>query len=83
MKRRIAYSLAALAALLTACSQKPATTPAAPAVKTAAPVRGATVAVTERQIPRFLRVTGQLQADALPVLRRLVQADAQLRLLLR
>lgn len=60
MKRRIAYSLAALAALLTACSQKPAAAPAGPAVKATAPVRGATVAVTERQVPRFLRVTGQL-----------------------
>lgn len=60
MNRRTIYSLLALAALLPACSRKPAAGPAVAAAKTPDPVRGATVAVTERQVPRFLRVTGQL-----------------------
>ena len=64
MKRTLTHSLSliALAVLLTACDKKPEATPATtqPAKKVVAPVKGSTATITERAVPRFLRVTGQL-----------------------
>ena len=58
MNRLVIYSI--LAFTLASCSKKPEAAPAAAASKSAAPVKGASVTVTERKVPRFLRVTGQL-----------------------
>ena len=64
MKRTLTHSLSliALAVLLAACDKKPEATPATtqPAKKVVAPVKGSTATITERAVPRFLRVTGQL-----------------------
>ena len=60
MKRILAQSLAliALAVWLPACGKKPAAV--APEKKAVASVKGRTATLTEREVPRFLRVTGQL-----------------------
>lgn len=60
MKQILAQSLAliALAVWLPACGEKP--TAAAPEKKAVASVKGRTVTLTEREVPQFLRVTGQL-----------------------
>lgn len=65
MKRVITPSLLALALLLPSCGKKPEAAPP-PAKKPVAAVTGRTVTITEREVPRFLRVTGQLigQNDA-------------------
>lgn len=65
MKRIITPSLVALAALLPSCGKKPEAAPP-PAENPAAAVTGRTATITEREVPRFLRVTGQLigQNDA-------------------
>ncbi len=60
MKRILAQSLAliALAVWLPACGKKPAAV--TPEKKAVASVKGRTATLTEREVPRFLRVTGQL-----------------------
>lgn len=60
MKRILTRSLAliALAVWLPACGEKP--TAVAPKKKAIASVKGRTATLTEREVPRFLRVTGQL-----------------------
>lgn len=60
MKRILTPSLAfiAVAVLLPACGRKPVAV--APEKKAVAPVKGRTATLTEREVPRFLRVTGQL-----------------------
>lgn len=60
MKRILTRSLAfiAVTALLPACDKKPVAV--APEKKAVASVKGRTAALTEREVPRFLRVTGQL-----------------------
>lgn len=65
MKWVITRSLFALVLLLACCGRKPEETPP-PSRRAAAPVTGRTATITEREVPRFLRVTGQLigQSDA-------------------
>ncbi|MCB1205009.1 MAG: efflux RND transporter periplasmic adaptor subunit [Verrucomicrobiae bacterium] len=60
MKRILTQTLVliAVAALLPACGEKPVAV--APEKKPVASVKGRTATLTERQVPRFLRVTGQL-----------------------
>lgn len=64
MKRTLthSFSLIAWAVLLAACDKKPEATPATTesAQKVVTPVKGSTATITERAVPRFLRVTGQL-----------------------
>jgi membrane fusion protein, multidrug efflux system len=63
MKRILTRSLSliALAVLLAACDKKQeAAATTQPAKKVVAPVKGNTATITERAVPRFLRVTGQL-----------------------
>lgn len=54
--------LIALAISLTACGKKPEAAPALPRAEKSevAPVKGRTATLIERDVPRFLRVTGQL-----------------------
>lgn len=50
----------AAALMLTACEKPSAPPPPPPPKPVAAPVSGRTAVITERSVPRFLRVTGQL-----------------------
>jgi RND family efflux transporter MFP subunit len=61
MKRLLTHPAIAMALslLLPACDTKPAAAPVAEK-KAVAPVTGRTATISERQVPRFLRVTGQL-----------------------
>jgi len=65
MKRVFTTPLIALTLLLACCGKKPDVAPS-PAEKLTAPVQGRMAVITEREVPRFLRVTGQLigQNDA-------------------